>query len=541
VIEGAAVVGKEFWRGAIGELVSGVDHGAVGASLMTLARKEFIEPARSIFPTEDAFRFRHILIRDAAYLALPKETRADLHERFAGWLEHSAGESAAELDEIVGYHLEQAHRYREEVGPLGQGGTELAARAGERLATAGRRAVVRGGDAAAASNLITRAVSLLPKDHPLRGELLVELASLLMTVGAFERADEVVGEALSTAKADGDVRLEMRALIEREFFKVFTAQEVSSSVPEVTARALPVLEEAGDHLGLARAWRLRGEVAVLAGHWGARVEAVERALEHARQASDAREEATLVGLLAMALYFGPTPAGDAIARCTDLLEEVSEHSIEAAIWSSLAGLLAMRGDFAEARRLWASAGERYEELGLSYRRAVRCTIGADIETLAGDPDAAEQELRRGYETLERMGEKGARVVVAAYLADTLCRAGREDEAAEYADVVAELAAADDAVPQALCRCVRAKLFAGHGEAGKAEELAREAVAMVEDMDFPDLQALTLLSLAEVLDAAGKGDESAQIVARAQALHERKGNVAAGRRIVSGVNTEGSPQ
>jgi class 3 adenylate cyclase/tetratricopeptide (TPR) repeat protein len=539
VIEGAAVIGKEFWRGAIGELVSGVDSGAVGASLMALARKEFIEPARSIFPTEDGFRFRHILIRDAAYLAVPKEARADLHERFAGWLERSA--RAGELDEIVGYHLEQAHRYREEVGPLGQGGAELAARAGERLAAAGRRAAVRGGDAAAASNLISRAVSLLPEEHALRGELLVELASLLMTVGAFERADEVVGDALSTAKAAGDVRLEMRALIEREFFKVFTAQEVTSSAPEVTELAIPVLEEAGDHLGLARAWRLRGEVAVLAGHWGARVEALERALEHARQATDAREQATLVGLLTMALYFGPTPAGDAIARCTDLLEEVSEHSIEAAIWSSLAGLLAMRGDFAEARRLWASAGERYEELGLGYRRAVRCTIGADIETLAGDPDAAEQELRRGYETLERMGEKGARVVVAAYLADSLCRAGRDDEAAEYADIVAELAAGDDVVPQALCRCVRAKLFARHGEVDRAEEVAREAVAMVEDMDFPDLQALTLVSLAEVLDAAGKGDESAEIVARAQALYERKGNVAAGRRIVSEVNTEGSPQ
>jgi class 3 adenylate cyclase/tetratricopeptide (TPR) repeat protein len=541
VIEGAAVIGKEFWRGAIGELVGGVERGAVGASLMTLARKEFIEPARSIFPAEDGFRFRHILIRDAAYLGVPKETRADLHERFAGWLERSAGESAAELDEIVGYHLEQAHRYREELGPLGRGGADLAARAGERLAAAGRRAVVRGGDAAAASSLITRAVSLLPSDHPLRGELLVELTSLLMTIGAFERADEVVGEALSTAKAAGDVRLEMRALIEREFFKVFTAQEVTSSVPEVTARAIPVLEEAEDHLGLAWAWRLRGEVAVLAGHWGDRVEALERALEQARQATDAREQATLVGLLTMALYFGPTPAGDAIARCTDLLEEVSEHSIEAAIWSSLAGLLAMRGDFAEARRLWASAGERYEELGLGYRRAVRCTIGADIETLAGDPDAAEQELRRGYETLERMGEKGARVVVAAYLADTLCRAGRDDEAAEYADIVAELAAGDDVVPQALCRCVRAKLFARHAEAEQAEKVAREAVAMVEGMDFPDLQALTLLSLAEVLDAAGKGAESAEFSNRAQALYERKGNVAAGRRIVSEVNTEGSPQ
>jgi class 3 adenylate cyclase/tetratricopeptide (TPR) repeat protein len=541
VIDGAAVIGKEFWRGAIGELVSGVDRGTVGASLMTLARKEFIEPARSIFPTEDGFRFRHILIRDAAYLGVPKETRADLHERFSGWLERSSGESAAELDEIVGYHLEQAHRYREELGPLGEGGTQLAARAGERLAAAGRRAVVRGGDAAAASSLITRAVSLLPNDHPLRGELLVELASLLMTIGAFERVDEVVGDALSTAEAAGDARLEMRALIEREFFKVFTAQEVSSSVPEVTARAIPVLEEAGDHLGLARAWRLRGEVAVLAGHWGARVEALERALEHARLATDAREEATLVGLLAMALYFGPTPAEDAIARCTDLLADVSEHTIEAAIWSSLAGLLAMRGDFAEARRLWGAAGERYEELGLGYRRAVRCTIGADIEALAGDAHAAEQELRRGYETLEHMGEKGARVVVAAYLADTLCRAGRDDEAAEYADIVAELAAGDDVVPQALCRCVRAKLFARHREADRAEELAREAVGMVEGMDFPDLQALTLLSLAEVLDAAGKGGESSEIVDRAQALYEKKGNVAAGRRMVSETNTEGRPQ
>jgi tetratricopeptide (TPR) repeat protein len=244
----------------------------------------------------------------------------------------------------------------------------------------------------------------------------------------------------------------------------------------------------------------------------------------------------------MALYFGPTPVEDGIGRCREFLAEVSgEGAIEAAIWSGLAGLLAMRGDFEDARRLWASAGERFDELGLGYRRAVRSTIGADIETLAGDPDAAEQELRRGYETLERMGEKGARAVVAAYLADTLCRAGRDHEAAEYADIVAELAAGDDVVPQALCRCVRAKLFARHGEADRAVELAREATGLVEGMDFPDLQALTLLSLAEVLEAAGKRAESAKIVARAQALYEKKGNVAAGRRMVSETNTEGRPQ
>ena len=102
-------------------------------------------------------------------------------------------------------------------------------------------------------------------------------------------------------------------------------------------------------------------------------------------------------------------------------------------------------------------------------------------------------------------------------------------------------AGDDVVPQALCRCVRAKLIARHGEADRAVELAREATAMVEGMDFPDLQALTLLSLAEVLDAAGKGAESEEISARAQALYEKKGNVAAGRRMVSEINPEGRPQ
>ena len=98
-------------------------------------RKELIRPDKPRLPAEDAFRFRHLLIRDAAYDALPKATRAELHERFAAWLEER-GRDFVELDEIVGYHLEQAARYKAE---LGQPNVALAKRAGERLATAGRR------------------------------------------------------------------------------------------------------------------------------------------------------------------------------------------------------------------------------------------------------------------------------------------------------------------------------------------------------------------------------------------------------------------
>ena len=343
VIEGASVVGKEFWRGAVTELVGDVDQGSVGATLMTLARKEFIEPARSIFPSEDGFRFRHILIRDAAYLGVPKEARAQLHEQYAGWLERASGERASELDEIIGYHLEQAYRYREELGPVGEGASELATRAGERLAAAGHRAITGRGDVAAAASLTSRAVALLPEGHESRPALLTELAGLLMSTGDFSRAGDVLDEAREAAA--GNPELEARADIEREFHKMFAgSEEVSRTIPEVTARAIPILEEAGDDIGLARAWRLRGEMAGLAAHWGARAEALDRAVEHARLAGDLREEATLVALLAFSFYYGPTPVPEAIARCERFLEEVTgDRSLEAAIENTLAGLRAMLG------------------------------------------------------------------------------------------------------------------------------------------------------------------------------------------------------
>ena len=99
-------------------------------------RKELVRPDRAQLPGEDAFRFRHLLIRDAAYEALPKATRAELHERFADWLEEH-GSDLVELDEILGYHLEQAYGYRAELGTTDGRGQELAAAAAEHLEEGG--------------------------------------------------------------------------------------------------------------------------------------------------------------------------------------------------------------------------------------------------------------------------------------------------------------------------------------------------------------------------------------------------------------------
>src|SRR2546425_9241170 len=89
---------------------------------------------------------------------MSKELRADLHERFVDWLERVAPEFFVEMEEIVGYHLEQAALYRRELDLDDDG---VARRAAERLAQAGTRAFDRG-DLPAAQNPLGRAVELLP-------------------------------------------------------------------------------------------------------------------------------------------------------------------------------------------------------------------------------------------------------------------------------------------------------------------------------------------------------------------------------------------
>jgi len=162
LIEAAAVCGKEFHRGAIGDLVPEDSSGDVDIHLRSLVRRELIGPQRSLLPGEDAFRFRHLLIRDAAYDSIPKHERADLHEAFADWLERVAGHRVAEQEEILGYHLEQAYRLRAELGPLDDQAKGLGERAAKLLMAAGRRALDRG-DVPATLNLLSRAAELLPR------------------------------------------------------------------------------------------------------------------------------------------------------------------------------------------------------------------------------------------------------------------------------------------------------------------------------------------------------------------------------------------
>src|ERR671935_215933 len=217
LLEDGAVEGQLFHFGALLALAS---EGAERASavLEELARRELVQSAPPSFSDELAYRFRHILIRDAAYRALPKKARAELHETYAHWLEGKADGRATEFEEILGYHFEQAYRYRAELG-LGDDG--LAVRAGRLLASAGRRALGRS-DMSAAEGLLSRAVALLPDEDPERIERLLGLSVALRELGEFERPAEINAEAIERAEAGGLDGVAGRGRLSGAFLRLFT-------------------------------------------------------------------------------------------------------------------------------------------------------------------------------------------------------------------------------------------------------------------------------------------------------------------------------
>src|SRR5207247_2344103 len=223
-IESAAVEGKVFHESSVVELSRAAES---KAALESLVRKELVRPERTLFAGERALRFRHLMIRDAAYESIPKEARAVLHEKHVAWLEDKTGDLAVEFDEIVGYHLEQAVRYRSELGHADEKSRELGRRAAERLGAAGRRAFVRS-DVPAGVNLISRAVALLRADDPLRVELIPNLRVIqsLSEVSELSWADRALTEAVEAAATTGDRRLAAHALVQRGLLRLFTEANV---------------------------------------------------------------------------------------------------------------------------------------------------------------------------------------------------------------------------------------------------------------------------------------------------------------------------
>jgi ATP/maltotriose-dependent transcriptional regulator MalT len=255
-----------------------------------------------------------------------------------------------------------------------------------------------------------------------------------------------------------------------------------------------------------------------------RSEAFERALDHARRAGDEAQAGELLRVLGVSWTFGPLHVDEAIRKCGEALAQVRGNPRSEASFLGLLGPLhAMRGEFDQARALSARARAVFEEFSLFVGIMFVAETSWNIEMLAGNPGVAEQVTRRGYEELERAGEKAWLSTNAAELAQSLFALGRDEEAEHFTRISEEAGASDDVVTQVLWRQVRAKVLARSGDLGQAERLAREAVRLSEESDAPNWRGDALLDLAEVLRLAGRPAEAVAPVEDALALYEQKGN------------------
>ena len=142
----------------------------------------------------------------------------------------------------------------------------------------------------------------------------------------------------------------------------------------------------------------------------------------------------------------------------------------------------------------------------------------------GAAEDAVRELRWGYETLEQMGEKAGRSTVAGNLAEALYCLGRFEEADDFVRACLEAASPEDIASQVIGRMVRAKLLAVKGMYDRAEQTAREAVALAEGTDDLFTLGQAHMALAEVLQLAGRPEDSIKALEAAVEASDRKGNV-----------------
>jgi class 3 adenylate cyclase/tetratricopeptide (TPR) repeat protein len=395
VVERGSVEGRLFHRGAVAELLPEPQRPAVGSHLLTLIRKELIRPDRAALPGDDGFRFGHILIRDAAYEALPKRQRAALHERYADWLASKLDDDAP--DEIVGYHLEQAYHYGVE---LGGGDPGLGERAALRLASAARAARTRE-DLAAAINLLRRAVALVPDGH-LRPGLLAELGTALMQTGDYSDINEVLEEAEALARASENAHVEWLARVELAFLRIRREPEGAAdlAVREGEA-AIAAREPAADHEVLAKAWKLIADAHLLRSEARQESEALERGLEHARQAGDLTLEVELVIRSVPPILFGSVPVAEAMVSADRILARLGDVPAVQGFGLHVRGHLQARiGQYEEAREAIDQWRIRFRELGQEMQFARTAVCVWDVCSWAEDWAGGEQALREAYERLE---------------------------------------------------------------------------------------------------------------------------------------------
>ena len=530
LLEHGAVEGEVFHLGSVLALSEDLSRSDAESVLRELLRRDLVRPEKSALAGEDAVRFRHELIRDAAYESLPKAARAELHVRHADWLE-GLGAAVREPDARIGFHLERACGLARELGSADDDVRDLAARAGRRLVEAARQAHQRG-DLSGEIGFLDRAVELLGPDGPATAELLPALGSALSEAGTFDQAAEVAARAVELGERLGLPLVRWRGMVDGERLRLYRHPEsvdVAATVAVADA-AGSALRELDDDLGLSRVSYLMCDLAWTVGHTEASFEHAERAVEHARRAGIGFEVAAALNFIA-ALVEGRTPVSQAVSRCIALEREVVGHrAAELTLLGCRAALTAMAGRADEAREGMALSRAGLEELGLHEASAWMALMDAQAEMLAGNPTVAAAAARDTERITRAIGDRWFLSAALVDYAHALLAQDRVEDAAAAVEAIDTVPAPSDMEWLIKRHTARARLAAHRGEAEDSLTEARQAVELADRTDLIVFRADAHLVLAHVLLSADKRHEAERAAERSLELCDEKENVAAAAQV-----------
>jgi class 3 adenylate cyclase len=554
VIERAAVVGERFNEADVVALLTpDLSPEEVRDALRELVERDLLQrdPGALVTadPELDGYTFSHMLIQDSAYRRLDRETRSDLHARYARWLQEHTRQRAPELEghphfdsaklvEQVGYHFASAYeellalRKREDAATL-----DLKRQAGEHLARAGHLHAAEAALLRIGEKPLRRALALLPSDHPQRLTAWLDLADVLRDhdPAAAEREYEQV---IAAADAAGDRRVAQHARLGQiEAQWVQHPMERPRALRERLDDAIREFERQQDPLGLANAYRLRANVDYSRGLSKGALQDVRHALTLAER--DERLAAKISQLYCVILFWGPTPLAEVRPRVTERLRWARERELqglEAFTLTLLARIAILQGQVAEAQRFLAESKavaplspSRYSGLRRDppaaelLTRAALTLSEALVLVGAGDLQGAERVLSESDKALEREGKNVPRANIAALLTRVLLRQeDREQEAAQRLEQCRQLALEDQLDVQIKWRSLQALLLAREGRLEEAERLAGQATSLAERSEQPGARAEALADRAEVLLLAGKPEAAARAAGAAAELYEAKG-------------------
>jgi class 3 adenylate cyclase len=476
VVDAAAVIGQTFYPDAIVALAPRVD---LAPSLRALVRADLIRPVEADLAGHAAYSFVHLLVRDAAYEAIPKVRRARAHESAARWLDRAGVGTYS--PEIVAAHLERAVAYRAE---LGEPDHDLSEEAARRLVSCARRSQMLG-DPSGALGLLSAASALVPSTSATGVSVTLTTAEIHLYTEDYGRAAEWAARAEEDAGPAGLLAARWRArlvdLSVRMHADPDADLDAAADLADEAIAALTVLDDQG---GLARACDLKCDEVNMRGRLTECAEFARRGLRAARISGDYLIMQRLIFQTMVPFFVGHGTLQEEESAVAEITAQFADDPLVAEQISDMqVALLTDQGQSEAAVRLARPRAVLALEQGNTQRAMLLLALVSENLRGDGDLDGALLAMTEAIAILERCGETGMRSTLLAEAAIRLTSLGRIDDARGELLASRALATAGDLVNPIMFAIADGLLHAHDRDSEASERCFAEARQLLAGSEF----------------------------------------------------------